>query len=67
MQNNIHQSWKPLFDKFNINLEELEKDDKLSIGVLTIVVAVAEIFLFLYYYHYIPIFIILYFFIKKVI
>ena len=27
---------------------ELEKDEKLSIGVLTIVVAVAEIFLFLY-------------------
>jgi len=27
---------------------ELEKDEKLSIGVLTIVVAVAEIFLFIY-------------------
>lgn len=27
---------------------ELEKDDKLSIGVLTIVMAVAELFLFIY-------------------
>lgn len=27
---------------------ELEKDEKLSIGIITIVVAVAEIFLFIY-------------------